>query len=141
MFIMIRFMKVTLKKNYSLKANRLASQIKLAHSNNNPFQPARLKIKPNLSNFSFKQQTCEIRTTQILHIPPGLLFIFRPLVRIGTFLIGRRIKKWWLKKTEAEKKEYRKWLRENNHVFLGKLSKIRSILLYLISDCICFKDP
>lgn len=66
-------------------------------------------------------QKCYLRTTQNLHIPPFVAMILRPALRIGAFLMGRRIKKWWAHKSEKEKVEYKQWVKDRSNIILGKL--------------------
>jgi len=49
--------------------------------------------------------------------------LLRPVLRIGAFLVGRRMKKWWARKSDREKKEYKQWFNERRNVFLGKFQK------------------
>ncbi|XP_012234802.1 metalloendopeptidase OMA1, mitochondrial-like [Linepithema humile] len=66
-----------------------------------------------------KLQKCDFRTTQSLHIPPLVAMLMRPVLRIGAFLMGRGLKKWWGRKSEKEKEEYRRWFKERINIFLG----------------------
>ncbi|KAL0126543.1 hypothetical protein PUN28_005130 [Cardiocondyla obscurior] len=45
--------------------------------------------------------------------------VLRPVLRFGALLIGRGIKKWWTRKSEKEKEEYKHWFRERRNMFLG----------------------
>lgn len=71
-----------------------------------------------------KLQKCDFRTTQSLHIPPLVALFMRPVVRIGAFLMGRFFKRWWRRKSEKEKEEYKQWFKEKFNVFLGKFCRI-----------------
>lgn len=66
-----------------------------------------------------KLQKCDFRTTQSLHVPPLVAMLLRPALRIGAFLMGRGIKKWWASKDEKEKEEYKRWFGERRNIFLG----------------------
>lgn len=72
-----------------------------------------------------KLQRCEFRTTQTLHIPPLVAMLLRPVLRVGALLAGRGLKKWWARKSEKEKEEYRQWFKERSYVFLGKAFSIK----------------
>lgn len=65
-------------------------------------------------------QKCYFRTTQSLHIPPFVAMILRPALRIGAFLMGRGIKKWWAHKSEKEKEKYKQWIKDRSNIILGK---------------------
>lgn len=67
-----------------------------------------------------KLQKCDFRTTQSLHIPPLVAMLLRPALRISALLMGRGMKKWWARKSEKDKAEYKQWFRERSNVFLGK---------------------
>lgn len=45
--------------------------------------------------------------------------LLRPALRIGAFLMGRRIKKWWARKSDKEKEEYRQWVKDRSNIILG----------------------
>lgn len=64
-------------------------------------------------------QKCNFRTTQSLHIPPFVAIFLRPALRIGAFLMGRGIKKWWARKSEEEKEEYKRWVKDRSNIILG----------------------
>lgn len=64
-------------------------------------------------------QKCYFRTTQSLHIPPFVAMILRPALRIGAFLMGRGIKKWWAHKSEKEKEKYKQWIKDRSNIILG----------------------
>jgi len=66
----------------------------------------------------------DFHTTQSLHIPPLVAILMRPVLTIGSFLIGRRLKRWWRRKSEKEKEEYKQWFKERINVFLGKSCRI-----------------
>lgn len=66
-------------------------------------------------------QKCYFRTTQSLHIPPFVAMILRPALRIGAFLTGRTIKKWWARKSENEKEEFKQWAKDRSNIILGLL--------------------
>lgn len=67
-----------------------------------------------------KLQKCNFRTTQNLHVPPVVALLLRPVLRIGALLMGRIMKKWWARKSEKEKEEYKQWFRERSNTFLGR---------------------
>lgn len=67
-------------------------------------------------------QKCYFRTTQSLHIPPFVAMFLRPALRIGAFLMGRRIKKWWARKSEKEKEEYKRWVKDRSNIIFGEFS-------------------
>lgn len=69
-----------------------------------------------------KLQKCNFRTTQNLHVPPLVALLLRPILRISALLIGRSMKKWWTRKSEKEKEEYKQWFRERRNTFLGRFS-------------------
>jgi len=46
--------------------------------------------------------------------------LLRPVLRIGALLMGRIMKKWWARKSEKEKEEYKQWFRERSNTFLGR---------------------
>jgi hypothetical protein len=71
-----------------------------------------------------KLQKCDFRTTQSLHIPPLVVMLMRPVLRIGAFLMGRGLKRWWGRKSEKEKEEYKRWFKERINIFLGKFCRI-----------------
>ncbi|XP_066592348.1 metalloendopeptidase OMA1, mitochondrial-like [Prorops nasuta] len=81
----------------------------------------------------FQEQRSLFHTTKPCNIPPMLALILRPILRVGAFLAGRQIKKWWSKRTEKEKDEYRLWFRENTITFVGSLAFMifLSIVYYL----------
>ncbi|XP_071553853.1 metalloendopeptidase OMA1, mitochondrial-like [Temnothorax nylanderi] len=66
-----------------------------------------------------KLQKCDFRTTQNLHVPPLVAMLLRPVLRIGALLMGRGMKRWWTRKSEKEKEEYKQWFRERRNIFLG----------------------
>ncbi|XP_077263885.1 metalloendopeptidase OMA1, mitochondrial-like [Temnothorax americanus] len=66
-----------------------------------------------------KLQKCDFRTTQNLHVPPLVAMLLRPILRIGAALMGRGMKRWWTRKSENEKEEYKQWFRERRNIFLG----------------------
>ncbi|XP_011336744.2 metalloendopeptidase OMA1, mitochondrial isoform X2 [Ooceraea biroi] len=66
-----------------------------------------------------KVQKCDFRTTPSLHVPPYVAMLLRPLLRISAVLVGRTMKRWWTRKSEKEKQEYKRWFRERSNVFLG----------------------
>ncbi|TGZ45907.1 Metalloendopeptidase mitochondrial [Temnothorax longispinosus] len=66
-----------------------------------------------------KLQKCDFRTTQNLHVPPLVAMLLRPILRIGAVLMGRGMKRWWTRKPEKEKEEYKQWFRERRNIFLG----------------------
>ncbi|XP_024870525.1 metalloendopeptidase OMA1, mitochondrial-like [Temnothorax curvispinosus] len=66
-----------------------------------------------------KLQKCDFRTTQNLHVPPLVAMLLRPILRIGAVLMGRGMKRWWTRKSEKEKEEYKQWFRERRNIFLG----------------------
>lgn len=65
-------------------------------------------------------QKCYFRTTQSLYIPPFVAMILRPALRIGAFLMGRSIKKWWAHKSDKEKEEYKRWVKDRSNIILGE---------------------
>lgn len=67
-----------------------------------------------------KLQKCDFRTTQNLHVPPLVAILIRPILRIGALLTGRGMKKWWARKSEKEKEEYKHWFSGKSNIFLGK---------------------
>jgi len=69
-----------------------------------------------------KLQKCDFRTTPNLHVPPLMAMLLRPVLRIGALLMGRGMKRWWARKSEKEKEEYKQWFRDRSNIFLGKLS-------------------
>lgn len=66
-----------------------------------------------------KLQKCDFRTTQNLHVPPLIALLLRPVLRIGSLLMGRGMKRWWLRKSDIEKEEYKRWFGERSNIFLG----------------------
>ncbi|XP_011255373.1 metalloendopeptidase OMA1, mitochondrial [Camponotus floridanus] len=64
-------------------------------------------------------QKCYFHTTQSLYIPPFVAIILRPALRVGAFLMGRGIKKWWTRKSEKEKEEYKQWVKDRSNIILG----------------------
>ncbi|XP_012529712.1 metalloendopeptidase OMA1, mitochondrial isoform X2 [Monomorium pharaonis] len=66
-----------------------------------------------------KLQKCDFRTTQNLFVPPLLALILRPVLRISSLLMGRSMKRWWTRKSEQEKEEYKQWFRGKSNVFLS----------------------
>lgn len=66
------------------------------------------------------EQKCDFHTTQSLHIPPLVAMLLRPALRIGALLMGRRMKRWWARKSKKEKEEYKQWFKERSNVFLGR---------------------
>jgi len=87
--------------------------------------PCRKFLTPNMNDCGklryIKVQKCNFRTTQNLHLSPYVAMILRPALRVGAFLVGRRLKKWWTRKSDEEKKEYKQWFNERRNVFLGEL--------------------
>lgn len=68
-------------------------------------------------------QKCYFHTTQSLYIPPFVALILRPALRVGAFLMGRGIKKWWRRKSEKEKEEYKQWVKDRSNIILGNSYK------------------
>ncbi|KAH0945020.1 hypothetical protein HN011_005494 [Eciton burchellii] len=85
--------------------------------------PCRKFLTPNMNDCGklryIKVQKCNFRTTQNLNLSPYVAMILRPALRVGAFLVGRRLKKWWTRKSDEEKKEYKQWFNERRNVFLG----------------------
>lgn len=67
-----------------------------------------------------KLQKCDFRTTQNLHVPPLVALLLRPILRIGALLMGRGMKRWWTRKSDKEKEEYKYWFNKKRNIFLGK---------------------
>ncbi|KAI4502424.1 hypothetical protein M0802_002336 [Mischocyttarus mexicanus] len=79
------------------------------------------------------QKICDFHTTSKLYVPPILVLILRPILRLSAFLLGRGIKAWWRKKSTKEKEQYKMMFKENRNMFLGSLSLLclMFILFYL----------
>ncbi|KAL2713775.1 hypothetical protein V1478_016332 [Vespula squamosa] len=86
-----------------------------------------------LENINY-QKICNFHTTSKLHIPPIFAVILRPILKLGAFILGRGIKRWWQKKSTQEQEYYKLLFRENRNIFLGSLvlSCLMFIVYYLI---------
>ncbi|XP_039307727.1 metalloendopeptidase OMA1, mitochondrial isoform X2 [Solenopsis invicta] len=68
---------------------------------------------------NLKLQKCYFYTTKNLHIPPLVALVLRPVLRISALLMGRGVKRWWARKSNKEKEDYKQWFRDRRNVFLG----------------------
>ncbi|XP_015123588.1 metalloendopeptidase OMA1, mitochondrial [Diachasma alloeum] len=80
-------------------------------------------------NDNTKVKKCKFHTTQRRDIPPGLALLIRPLTRVGAFLFGRYLKRWWARKTPEEKEAYRKWFSARRQKIYGALGVVLAGLL------------
>lgn len=71
-------------------------------------------------------QKCDFRTTRSLR-SSGIYIFLGFILRIGAFLIGRLVRRWWARKSEEEKEEHKEWFKERRNVILGTF--LRSIKL------------
>lgn len=62
-------------------------------------------------------------TTKRRDIPPILALFLRPALRVGSYLFGRSIRKWWAKKSPSERERYAAWFRSKKPYFYGKIFK------------------
>ncbi|XP_063981527.1 integrin alpha-4-like [Diachasmimorpha longicaudata] len=76
-----------------------------------------------------KVEKCKFHTTQRRDIPPGFALLIRPLTRVGAFLFGKYVKRWWARKSPEEKEMYKKWFSARRQKIYGALGAVLAGLL------------
>ncbi|XP_015523282.1 metalloendopeptidase OMA1, mitochondrial [Neodiprion lecontei] len=70
----------------------------------------------------------KFHTTNRRDIPPVLALILRPVLRIGAFIFGRTLRKWWGKIDPSEREQYAAFLRKKKPYLYGFLGAFFSML-------------